>query len=406
MIHCERAAPGGVLRPHPGLDPVRACLAVERAVNEYPKTRPDFRFWTRDGTFLGVSLEDFRWLVTTGVNRTSKPGAPWVYLGCKNLPDTVARYEETIWLMVNDRIRRRISAERQGLTLTAWQCFDLGLRDLVRVFVKNEPHTSKKVAEGRLRLIMNTGLVDILVSRVVMESLAEAEIAVWDTIPSKPGMGLDDRSIALLETDVCPELGRWQSSDVSGYDWALYEDLFLMSAEVERRQFRVENDSDLACALRMSGRLAVRKVFVLPDGDVLEQAAAFAQESGSRETAFRNSKIRVLLGYMAGATAVEAMGDDAKEKWHGPVDIQAYGALGLTVEVAEVPDGALFEFCSHVFYPGRAEPTSWAKTLFRLLSHAPSAELWRAFQSDMRSSPHLPRITAFLRGTAWGVVMA
>lgn len=129
----------------------------------------------------------------------------------------------------------------------------------------------------------------------------------------------------------------------------------------------------------MSVIVTMRKVWLLSNNVLYSQETPGMQESGSRLTACRNSKVRVILAYLAGSDWAMAMGDDCVEQWLSkPFDADAYLRLGHEIEVAELPDDVDYEFCSHWFYgDGRVVPLGWAKTLYRLLSHVPDVDLLR-----------------------------
>lgn len=75
------------------------------------------------------------------------------------------------------------------------------MRDMVRTFVKFEPHLEEKILEGRLRLIFNTGATDIGIERWLFSSVVGRMIRHHADSPFKPCMGLHDEGIE--------ELMRW-----------------------------------------------------------------------------------------------------------------------------------------------------------------------------------------------------
>lgn len=351
---------------------------------------------------MDFTYEHFSELCAEVSVKTSSPGLPWLTLGVHSVGDVFDKYRFVLYHAVKQRIQARIRGVRDG-TLDEFGSEDLacgGFRDIVRLFVKNEPHSEKKITEGRFRLIMNSSLTDIMCDRVVAERLCAAEIAVWDKIPSKPGMGLDDENLSKFVRGCNPRAT--SSLDAKAWDWSLKAWLMKLCVRVESAQYGVSRASDLGCALYASAVVTMRKILVLADGSMYSQEEEGIQESGSRLTAARNSKCRVLLGLLAGALDVEAMGDDSKEEWsNGRPDLTKYEVMGFRMEEAELPPGCDFEFCSHQFYGELAVPLNWAKTLYRLLAHPPEASLAGQFKYDLRNSPMKETLFDYLRTTSW-----
>lgn len=51
-------------------------------------------------------------------------------------------------------------------------CCGKPVSDPLKIFIKQEPHKDKKIAEGRLRLIMSVSLIDSMVDRILFMRLA------------------------------------------------------------------------------------------------------------------------------------------------------------------------------------------------------------------------------------------
>lgn len=382
----------------------RKLSALRKAVARYPKVRPDPRWFEDDGSFNGCVAEKLIPMVREDSVSISKPGFPFMLLGCQSVGQVLDVYPDVLCAAVNERLYARLrehAFEGLGGMLLAKR----HLRDVVRLFVKNEPHSREKIDLGRFRLIMNSSLVDIVCDRVVGGALIKKEIQTWDTIPSKPGMGLDPVSVHKLRAGL--PLGKKISSDVKAWDWCVREWLIMLAAAVETAQYGVGPSSDLAKLLRVSAHCTMNKILCTSDGELVEVEGGGIQESGSLFTASRNSKMRVLLAFLAGAEEAAAMGDDAVEVWlNGALDSAKYLEMGFRVEVPELPQGVEFEFCStHFKEDGTYEPLNWAKTLFRLLKHKPDPALYCQFFSEMWRSSEWSRIRDYLRTTAWAAVM-
>jgi len=360
---------------------------------------PDPRFWSPNGNYLGFSDGELLGFLRETSRLETTPGLPWVGLGCATVKDVLVQYPGQLCAAVRERMQARLSISlSDARALDSEDVVVRGLRDVVRVFIKQEPHTLKKLSAGRYRPIMNSSLTDIACDRIVLERLANAEVDQWDKIPSKPGMGLDDRSVVKLRAGVPPGV---LSSDAKAFDFHVSEWSMDGSASVEILQYGVSESSDLAHLIRMSVVVTCRKVWALATGHLFAQIEPGIQETGSRMTACRNSKIRVLLAHIAGALWCAAMGDDALETWPGGVfDPQGnYARLGHEVVVPSLPPGVEYEFCSTHFYcgAGPAVPQGWAKTFYRLLGHAPDQTLLRGFEYELRAHPLLGELLEFAR---------
>ena len=157
--------------------------------------------------------------------------------------------------------------------------------------------------------------------------------------------------------------------------------------------------SDLGKLIFASVVATCRKVWALANGLLFEQITPGMQESGSRMTACRNSKIRVILAFIAGADWCAAMGDDALEKW--PNDVfdphGNYARLGHVIEIPQLSQGVLYEICSmHFMEDGANIPQNWPKTLYRLLGHEPDPLLRRQFNYEMRDLPGLESVDGWI----------
>jgi hypothetical protein len=125
-------------------------------------------------------------------------------------------------------------------------------------------------------------------------------------------------------------------------------------------------------------------------------------KSGRYVTSSSNSRIRVLAAQLVGASWCYAMGDDSLEQ---AIDrdeaFRRYAAIGCTLKDYRVCDKT-FEFCSHRYDRGVAEPVAIGKTLFRLLcQHEPSVELHEQFLFEARHSEFLTSIVRGLELVHW-----
>nr|WPR18461.1 MAG: protease polymerase P70 [Chemarfal virus 200] len=294
-------------------------------------------------------------------------------------------------------------------SLSAEQLVLRNLADPVRVFVKNELHGRRKVAEGRHRLIMSISLVDQLVERVLNSAQNRAEIGAWERCASKPGMGLHDEGLASLRRTF-EAFKTPTSSDISGFDWSVDWWALRLDAKIRADLSRV---SELALVNR-AWCLAM-SLIVFSDGVMWAQWLPGIQKSGSYNTSSTNSRIRVALAVLVALRAgrpveslvglVMAMGDDAVEDCPSLEGfVEAYQALGFELkEVSQSP----IEFCAYSYTPNTHAPVRWHKMLATLLRDVPATQshadtLLEAFSYEMRHSPMLQESLAIIAAVGWG----
>lgn len=340
--------------------------------------------------------------VILSVKGDSSPGVPYAALGGTNA-EVLAHHKAFIVDAVVDRIKRLMSIDTEGLG--SRDLVQLGLCDPVRLFVKNEPHKEAKTKAGRYRLIMSVSLVDQLVERLCCSRQNRAEIMRWQSIPSKPGIGLDDDSVASIWEQVAPVFkdGRLMETDISGFDWSVQE--WELRLDMEARVKLCSAGPRLTKVMMNRVYCTARSVFTLSDGSLIEQLDSGIQKSGSYNTSSTNSRIRVMLAYMAGSPWCIAMGDDSLEAFV-PDSLRIYSELGHEIKDHRISTEE-FEFCSHLFRDAKASPVNWGKTLFRLLSQPESKverlgdEFLNQFCYEMRHSSELSGCLDLLEQVGW-----
>lgn len=287
------------------------------------------------------------------------------------------------------------------LIKTPSQLVAQGYCDPVRLFVKQEPHNAKKLAEGRYRLISSVSLVDQLIERLLFGPQNELEIASWRSIPSKPGMGLSLYEQAqsiwqdlLYKSRVCPAA----EADISGFDWSVQE--WELWADVSMRIRLCEDmHPKLACLFINRFRCFSFSVFQLSNGELYEQCTPGLMKSGSYCTSSTNSRIRCLMGFLIGSPWIIAMGDDSVEGWVEGAQ-EKYEKLGhvckeyTPCEVDREGDLRRVNFCSHELSYKKFWLTTWPRTLFRFLDRP--GESFDELRSELESGPAWPRILAYL----------
>jgi hypothetical protein len=304
-----------------------------------------------------------------------------------------------------------------------------GYCDPIRLFVKNEPHSSKKIREKKFRLIMSVSLCDQLVERVLNQHLNKAEIAVWADLPVCPGQSLAGATAETL-VEKLRRVPNPHSTDVSGWDWSV-TDMELI-ADAQRRAFFLKASPEHARALIVRAMALSRSVLSLSNGTMYAQSVPGIQKSGSYNTSSGNSWIRVYASWMSGASAVVAMGDDCVDDGVNDSRMEELGhpIKGTLSEPSELRklyasveprDGddiirhlrmpvrelsieqPFADFCSHVFCEsGAMVYTGWPKSLYRLM-HIAEGKLAALLQFAvlMRDNPAWPDVLQWIVRSQW-----
>lgn len=309
--------------------------------------------------------------------------------------------------LVLERVARLLTVDASGMSPVDLVKADLV--DPVRLFVKNELHSAAKVAQGRFRLIGSVSIIDQLVERFYAQDQNDAEIEVWNDIPSSAGMGHDDENLALM-IDKLSNLRDPVSSDISGFDWSVTQ--WLLDLDAERRA--------LLGGVRV-GKLARaraftlgRSVFVLSDGRAFTLRTPGVMKSGSYLTASTNSFIRWALALLVGSSRAVTMGDDCVEDTESDLlDLVAeYASWGFRVTDARrcsLDTG--IEMCSVMVYSEveRCEFLGWVKQVANMLRRKPAnradvEQQLRALDFTMRHNRIEDRVKALnaLLHAGWG----
>jgi len=304
----------------------------------------------------------------------------------------VDKWLEQICVQVAQRLRLLLFED--CTKLNAVELVKRGFCDPIKVFTKDEPHIILKIVQGRLRLICSVSVVDNLVERVLFRLQNRAEIMNWRSIPSKPGMGLDDAPMEILYEDVrsrqmvSPVVG----TDVSGWDWSVQEWDLMADAQCRIALAGSGDGSPYATAVYNRIRCLSHKVFVLSDGRMFAQFVGGVQASGSYNTSSTNSRMRVLNAYATGASWAMAMGDDALESGEGD-KVALYAALGKRVSFVDETKLGEFEFCSTKWQQSpHGVPVTWPRTMYRYLSHKENPLLRSQWDLQLRHDlRHHPR---------------
>lgn len=275
--------------------------------------------------------------------------------------------------MLQDRLHR-LSERGACRNASAEDLVRAGLVDIVRTFVKQEPHKRAKLDSQRYRLIFVVSLIDSLVERVLYQKRTKFEVAHWQDIPSKPGMGATDEALAALRRNIERLLreGGLLDTDIKGWDWqlkwwiaycAFYANMIRMGVRPGTTYFEIAFNREVS---------ALRAVFSLSDGQLFVLLHASIMLSGRFVTSFFNSSCRSFAATLAGSLSM-CMGDDCCEGV--PEDqvndvLSCYASFGYEGKMehnfSTSPEEVIF--CSCRYYADTAEPVNWLRMLYRYIS--------------------------------------
>nr|QNN89176.1 putative RNA dependent RNA polymerase [Tulasnella barnavirus 1] len=316
------------------------------------------------------------------------------------------KYNSEIWQSVVDQFNAALHYGEDVFTMSPQELIQKGICHPVRAFVKEEPHSAKKITSGKLRIIAAVSLIEQLKTRLLCSTQNKMEIACWQSCPSKPGLGLHDEGLFVIQQNMKEilEHGELASTDIGSWDWSVK--MWELNADAERRR-RLAGATKAGVfnfLLRVHAYCVGHSVFMTPCGSLWAQTIAGGQLSGDYNTSSSNSSMRVCAALMArqfagqpllvgGKIPVCAMGDDAFELAY-PGMAEHIRSLGHVVKFVELNDkiqGA--KFCSQEFDEnGTAYPEDPTKTLYRFLSHNKASDDMVMLQVQLAwYFRHLPR---------------
>lgn len=245
-----------------------------------------------------------------------------------------------------------------------------GDADDIYCFVKQEPHKTKKLEEGRYRLISAVSMVDTMVDRMVFGDLADKVLKSVGSTPIMIGWTPLQGGYRLLR-DLLP--GKVLCVDKSSWDWTVpfwmtecWLDIVLQLCNqsppfwerLVRQRFRM---------------LFQDAVFQFSDGTRVRQEVPGVMKSGCFLTIILNSVGQLLLHYMiCEDLGIEpegcvpyCMGDDTAQMTMSPMCdyIERFGYYGFKVKEAKVLDW--IEFAGFMV-DDKTWPVYWQKHLFNL----------------------------------------
>jgi len=332
------------------------------------------------------------WYLQNSIPKKSKPGVPYSKLGACNA-DIIENHQGFLVDAAMKRIEV-LSTLDPNKDYTAVELIQLGACDPVRVFIKKEPHSQRKFRSKRWRLIFAISIVDQLVERILSTAQNKKEIATWLYCPSAPGLSLtkdEDLNDIYQKIQDLRKNKPCAEADITGWDWSVKE--WELKHEAEMR-IKLGNFNPYAANIcRMRFLCVSRSVYAFPNGELRILKGHGVQLSGCYNTSSTNSRLRVLVALLCGASWAMAMGDDCVEE-HIDGAEEKYGDLGHPLKMYNMKTTD-FEFCSMLFKEDTAYPVDGTKTLYRLIEQKEiTKELVMQFELEMRKSPRLNEFRA------------
>lgn len=235
-------------------------------------------------------------------------------------------------------VRVAYGADMMG-HLTPAQMVSLGLNDPRKIFVKDEPHSSKKKTRKAWRCIWNVSIIDQMCQLIVHYEQNKADIDAYKAgrlDVQANGLGHHDEGIQHLgEMFQRVFKGPVVDDDASGWDLSVTRDAIYLDAE--RRSYLLAGaHSDPVMKEKLEElfddllfcEAAANSSHVIAIGNRLYESQRFGiTASGIPSTSGQNSPIRSILAKLAGAHHAITLGDDLV--YTGPADREFMQACGI-----------------------------------------------------------------------------
>jgi hypothetical protein len=366
-----------------------------------------------DGEMTDLGLIDLIRCAISQVKTDSTPSYPYCLIYSSNAQVLAYEYINLVDCALH-RLKLLLGSsqeERERWARDPLYCVQIGLRDPIRPFLKNEPHKAQKIREGRYRVICGVSIVDQVVDRVLCGRSAKAIQALYPTQSSTLGLGTDDEAVQLLGREyerVCSERGPPHKSDVRQWDGSFSADAIMAAAEIHIQTKSVPEGATKHAfteAMRSWVDLSTNCAYVI--GSYLYIKLRRGQmPSGSYFTTLINCHGRRFIAKLVGSEAEFNLGDDCLEWVRCTNDElkQRYADIGVQVRDCGSCTPDEFSYCSHTYRKvgneWTAELETWVKALYReVTAKKPSVEAFYGVSHETRhNSPEvkLRRLSALL----------
>lgn len=336
---------------------------LDKCLKEYPHTTAPRSVATMDREYLRKEIASY---MEHDVVKTANPGFPLASLFATNQKVVEHLGMEFLIDVVLERMEKLLRTDITDMSPV--ELVKQGLCDPIRAFVKNESHPLTKQLTNRWRIISSVSIVDQLIDRLLHTTQNKVEIALWQFIPSAPGLGLSsdaDGKKLIKRIERLAKDGDVALSDVSGFDWSVQEWEILLDARA-RCELQAAPPANRDLIMKRANCLCT-SLWVAPDGVIFAQTFKGVVKSGTYNTSSTNSRIRAIMAWLAGALWAVTMGDDCVEEPSSDAE-RVYKELGHPLRKYEI--GYNFDFCSFDFdrEAGTFKPSDPTKTLHTLLA--------------------------------------
>lgn len=304
-----------------------------------------------------VSRENFDYVVKL-IDMTSSPGYPYllrantnaIFFNYKEGVFDEARLDH-IWSLVQAQIRSRRS-------------------DPIRLFIKPEPHSVKKLESGRYRLISSVSIIDQIIDAMLFGEMNRKVVQNWLFLPTRVGWSFLNGGWKFISM-MTPQM----AIDKSSWDWTACGWLFEAALEVRKRLCRNLQTSGAweELATWRYTQLFHKPVFITSGGLLLKQKEPGVMKSGCYNTLVDNSIMQLLLHALVTSELeipfgnIITMGDDTLQddipepKRTDYLDRLSRYCIVKTCQTK-------FEFCGMQFFMGgRLEPMYRGKHAYKML---------------------------------------
>lgn len=245
----------------------------------------------------------FRALLRKAISKTDPTKNPGFPLNLTFQTNRLAldNCKEEIIAAATCRLRRYLDPEYpfEDLMEDPFVAMIHGCFDASSVFVKNEPHPSRKVNDGRYRCITPVSLVDQLVESCLYSEYSDQLMRHLFKSGSAVGIGFTDRQNAetadFVFNTMSPNGEPILSDDVSGFDSLHTEQTLSATCEVDRL-LDLNQTEDWNLANTRWALTCARSISVL--GSLLYVKVVYGMlNSGSKDTSRRNTLLRLIYTF-------------------------------------------------------------------------------------------------------------
>nr|QFU95949.1 RNA-dependent RNA polymerase [Caenorhabditis remanei] len=314
----------------------------------------------------------FDHFLTTLLNldHDSSPGIPYCYK-YQTIGDFLG-HSDTKFLKNSENIR---SLYQRVLQIPTLKFSDL---HPYRLFIKDEPHSQKKISSNRFRLIANLSLDMQVFQQMLFSTQNNREVANFKKLPFFVGFGPYGGGYKNI-----PTKGKFLCADKTAWDWTVHE--WHLKAELAFRRKCCVTRGPLFNRWKKLAIFAYRAmfgpgncVFQLSNGVRFRQTSGGIMKSGSVLTLPTNTHLQLLIHIMAcqkldvPIPRMISVGDDTSMELLPDFPVEAYlkatESLGCIVKEHKILENEN-EFCGMLFNErGNVEPLYQEKHLVKILS--------------------------------------